>query len=489
MRLSTILRWQWIHVIAWVFVSSSAWAAVKEAPSEVSAETKACVTCHKKLNPGITQQWGASKHYRANVGCYECHAAEEGDVDAFIHDEKKVKKHISIIVSPKDCANCHEKEVKEAEESHHSKAAAILGSLDNLLAEVVEGNSSFITEGFPEGNSAAAVSGCWQCHGSQVKVLKDGQLDPATWPNTGIGRINPDGSEGSCTACHARHQFSVAQAREPDTCGKCHLGPDHPHKEIYEESKHGIQFAANKHKMNLDNPKWIPGEDYFTGPTCSTCHMGATKNQSVSHNVGLRISWNNRPPISIRPEVSDKKMGLASASIGWEERRDNMKDVCSNCHTEEYVDSFYTQYDGLIELYTEKFAKPGLALVALAKPLMKPAKFSNKLDWIWFEIWHHEGRRARMGAAMMAPDYTHWHGTYEVAQHFYIKFIPELEKLIHKGEAAKDAKKQQAAKALKAKLDEILNSDNHKWYLNKLTDKQKAVRKAAVEEFKEKYSK
>jgi len=205
--------------------------------------------------------------------------------------------------------------VKEPTESHHAKAARILGSLDNLLAEVVEGNSAFITEGFPEGNSAAAVSGCWQCHGSEVKVLENGQLDPATWPNTGSGRINPDGSEGACTACHARHQFSVAQAREPDTCGKCHLGPDHPQKEIYEESKHGIQFKANKDKMNLDNPKWIPGEDYFTGPTCATCHMSATKNQSVNHNVGLRISWNNRPPISVRPETTDKKMGSPSASI------------------------------------------------------------------------------------------------------------------------------------------------------------------------------
>ena len=205
--------------------------------------------------------------------------------------------------------------MKEPTESHHAKAARILGSLDNLLAEVVEGNSAFITEGFPEGNSAAAVSGCWQCHGSEVKVLENGQLDPATWPNTGSGRINPDGSEGACTACHARHQFSAAQAREPDTCGKCHLGPDHPQKEIYEESKHGIQFKANKDKMNLDNPKWIPGEDYFTGPTRATCHMSATKNQSVNHNVGLRISWNNRPPISVRPETTDKKMGSPSASI------------------------------------------------------------------------------------------------------------------------------------------------------------------------------
>jgi ribosomal protein L31 len=462
-------------------------ASVKESPSELSEETQKCVACHKKHNPGITQQWGSSKHYRANVGCYECHAAEEGDPDAYIHDDKKVKKLISIIVSPKDCSNCHEKEAKQAVESHHAKAARILGSLDNLLAEVVEGNSAFITEGFPEGTSAVAVSGCWQCHGSQVKVLEDGQLDPATWPNTGIGRINPDGSEGACTACHARHQFSVAQAREPNTCGKCHLGPDHPQKEIYEESKHGIQFVANKDKMNLENPKWIPGEDYFTGPTCSTCHMGATKNQPVNHNVGLRISWNNRPPLSVRPEVTDEKMGSPTASIDWEERRDNMKDVCSNCHTEEYIDNFYLQYDGLISLYTEKFAKPGMALVKLAKPLLKPAKFSNKLDWIWFELWHHEGRRARMGASMMGPDYTHWHGTYEVAQHFYIKFIPELEKLVHKGETSEDADQQKAAKALQEKLDEVLNSSNHQWYLGKMTEKQKAIRKAAVEEFKKKY--
>ncbi len=475
--------------IGLLIFSSAVFGSAKKPPEDYSAETKACVKCHKKNTPGIVQQWGASKHYRAKVGCYECHKADASDPDAFIHDDKKVKKNISIIVSPKDCANCHAREAKQATESHHAKAGRILGSLDNLLAEVVEGNSAFITEGFPKGNSAAAVSGCWQCHGAPVKVLKGGALDPATWPNTGIGRINPDGSEGSCTACHARHQFSVAQAREPDTCGKCHLGPDHPQKEIYEESKHGIQFAAHRDELNLDNPKWIPGEDFFTGPTCSTCHMGATRTQEVNHNVGLRISWNNRPPVSVRPELTDKKMGLPSASVGWEERRDNMKDVCASCHSDEYVDSFYAQYDGLVELYDKKFAEPGKALMAAAKPLLKPAKFSNKLDWIWFELWHHEGRRARMGAAMMGPDYTHWHGTYEVAQHFYIKFIPELEKLVREGRTSSDPNKQAAARNLQAKLDEVLNSNDHKWYLNKLSAKQKALRKAAVEEFKKKYSK
>ena len=82
---------------------------------------------------------------------------------------------------------------------------------------------------------------------------------------------------------------------------------------------------------------------------------------------------------------------------------------------------------------------------------------------------------------MMAPDYAHWHGTYDLAKHFYTKYVPELEKLIKKGEASKDAKKQAGAKALKAELDKVLNSTDHMWYLNKMTDAQKEVRKAALE--------
>ena len=168
--------------------------------------------------------------------------------------------------------------------------------------------------------------------------------------------------------------------------------------------------------MNLDSAKWIVGVDYTAAPTCATCHMGATRNQDSTHNVGERISWTNRPPVSVRPEVMDKKMGLASAELKWDKRRENMQDVCEACHTEEYVNNFYIQYDSMIELYNNKYAKPGKELMAAAKPLLKPAKFSNKVEWTWFELWHHEGRRARMGASMMAPDYTHWHGTYRSGQ-------------------------------------------------------------------------
>ena len=452
---------------------------------ELSSETRECIECHREESPALYDQWGGSLHYRGNVGCYECHTADREDPDAIQHYDQT----ISVIVSPKDCARCHTKEVEEFLGSHHAVADRILGSLDNILAEVVEGNRGLKTLGFPDGVSAAAVSGCWQCHGSQVKVLSDGSLDPATWPNTGIGRINPDGSTGSCSACHSRHSFSVAQARNPGNCGKCHMGPDHPQLEIYEESKHGVAFHANKEKMNLDSPKWIVGEDYSAAPTCATCHMSATRNQDVSHDVGMRISWNNRPVVSIRPEESDKKMDLPGQHVPWQVRRESMKDVCRACHSDTWIDNFYIQYDGIVELYNEKFAKPGKALYELAQPLMSPVKFANKIDFIWFELWHHEGRRTRHGASMMGPDYTHWHGTYELAKNFYAEYIPELQELVERNLHSEDAERVAAAEALQALLEQVLNSNDHKWFLG-LMDPAEAVRRAKeAADFKKRYAK
>jgi hydroxylamine dehydrogenase len=59
-----------------------------------------------------------------------------------------------------------------------------------------------------------------------------------------------------------------------------------------------------------------------------------------------------------------------------------------------------------------------------------PAARSGCAQWVYFELWHHQGRRARMGAAMMGPDYVQWHGFYEVAQTFYTEFLPEAERLL-----------------------------------------------------------
>ncbi|MBF0432519.1 MAG: hydroxylamine oxidoreductase [Fibrobacteria bacterium] len=458
-------------------------------PDDFSKETKECLECHKDDNVGLYQQWGDSKHYSANVGCYECHMAKKGDKD-ILKDEDHKAFSIATIVSPKDCGRCHEKEVDEFINSHHSKAGRIMGSLDNLLAEVVEGNNDFKTKAHPEGVSAAAVNGCWQCHGSQIEVdEKTGKLDPATWPNSGIGRINPDGSEGSCSACHSRHSFSVELARQPENCGKCHLGPDHPQLEIYNESKHGIAYNANKDKMNLASSKWVVGEDYSAAPTCATCHMSATPDLPVTHNVGLRIKWNNRPVHSKLSHKTDEKWGLESAKFSSNKRRKDMEKVCIACHQKTFTDNFFTQYEGLLSLYDEKYAKPGEELYKLAQAVLKTtssyAPFSEAVDYTWFELWHHEGRRARHAASMQAPDYTHWHGTYDLAKHWNSKYIPELREIIHRFKDDEKATKQ--VKALEKGLDKVLNSPNHKWSINKEDPKTKAIREKNQKAFKARY--
>ncbi len=381
--------------------------AVEPAGPPVSAEGKRCLGCHNQVTPGVVKDWLGSKHSAMGIDCASCH------VEAGKGDRPDAKNHhgfkIAVIVTPKTCEGCHESEAKEFQASRHADAAKFIGSLDNVLGEAV-------------GGGPVADAGCKQCHGSTV-AMKDGKVDPATWPNTGIGRINPDGSKGACTSCHSRHAFSVAQARTPEACGKCHLGPDHPQKEVWEESKHGSRYhqaLALGGKQGLTDPagKWLPGKSYSAGPTCASCHMSATPSIPVTHDVGKRISWTLRPAVSTKlPE--------------WEAKRKDMQDVCTQCHSRSTVNGFYTQFDRVVGLYNEKFATPAKAIMdgLTASGKLTGQPFDHKIKWTYYELWHHEGRRARHGAAMAGPDYAWWHGMYEVAKNFYTEFIPEAREL------------------------------------------------------------
>jgi len=403
-----------------------------ENENKVSNEGRVCIGCHETRSPAFIKEWKTSKHAQIGIDCYACHQANESDPDAIKHNGFI----ISILVTPKDCSKCHPREVDEFTKSRHAQAGDILNSLDNYLGEIVGG---------PE----AVAVGCQQCHGSKVQLLANGKLAVDSWPNTGIGRINPDGSKGSCTACHTRHNLSKAIAREPRICSKCHLGPDHPQREVYEESKHGILFEFNKERLGLHKDEWIVGKDYTAAPGCVTCHMGATPNQRATHDVGERISWTLRPPISKKLENADKK-------------RNAMKDVCGNCHTTSFIEGHYKQFDNLVDLYNEKFAKPATLIRndLMEKGKLTRADFDEKLDWIYFELWHHEGRRARHGAAMSGPDYAWWHGIYEVAKNFYDEFLPEVKHI-----AGNELYEELSKKYLESDI-------RHEWYTKGMSKEQ-----------------
>ena len=124
-----------------------------------------------------------------------------------------------------------------------------------------------------------------------------------------------------------------------------------------------------------------------------------------------------------------------------------MKNVCAQCHSSGFTDNFYVQFDNVVNLYNDKFAKPAKDIMdkLYAENKLNKTPFDEQIEWTFYELWHHEGRRARHGASMMGPDYTQWHGFYEVAKHFYTKFLPEAEEL--KPGITKD----------------VLNMDYHKW--------------------------
>ena len=489
----------------------------------VTTANRGCVDCHMKDNPALVMEWERSQHAIYGVGCIDCHGANEEDPDAWTHEGAVV----AALVTPKDCATCHVREYEEFSRSHHARAGEIIMSLDNVLALEAAGTPD---------NPADAVNGCWQCHGTIVKLKRDENgevvrigkenrpvIDATTWPNSGMGRFNLDGSRGSCHACHSRHSFDSKLSRRPENCGKCHMGPDHPQIEIYNESKHGIAFYANEEHMALDKKgEWVLGQDYAAAPTCATCHISSytTPQGTVvanNHDVGERISWTLRPKISTKlnrvtfkdgykedyphtrelPEVGEtvtthekvveneqivnREVQRTVASITtWEERRVAMKGACLNCHNDHFVDNFYEQFDSLVDLYNEKFAIPSTNIMnelIADGVLKKDAPFEKTVQWIYWELWHHEGRRARHGASMMGPDYTHWHGMYEVAKHFYEKFLPAVI------EAAEETSPALGRK-WERRVEELLAQPEHVW-LHGLSPE---MAKGLAEEYQQRYN-
>ena len=81
-----------------------------------------------------------------------------------------------------------------------------------------------------------------------------------------------------------------------------------------------------------------------------------------------------------------------------------------------------------------------------------------------------------MGASMMGPDYTHWHGMYEVAKSFYLDFLPEVV-------AAASAKGWEMKQRYESKVSAILERPENLW-LRGLTAEESAKLR---ESYREKY--
>ncbi len=434
-------------------VALPALASAQETPSSP------CINCHDTTNPGIVRQWHDSKHSKVGVKCSVCHKAKEQDPSGYEHNGFS----ITAVPSPRYCESCHPKEVKENTLSKHAWAA-FMGPLKPYYVKAKEMGLDPMSQEtarkldpeemarrtlsplFPDSGILKKIGfldnpdyahnnvnlGCMECHGSFIIAGPDGELKG--WPNAGVGRINPDGSLGACTYCHTRHVFSVAEARKPETCGQCHLGPDHPQHEIYEESKHGNIYGASGEKWNWDVPPGQWGPEDIVAPTCATCHMsgfgGAVK---TTHDVGARLYWELQPKTSVPqwkgPDEVDMVLNPVPDKAKAEKGRAQMSAVCYQCHSSRWADNYLAEFDRVVNdynmlwAYTENLLKETYrqGLISKDNPIDETPEIMHYL------VWHHDGRRWRMGASMMGPDWTHWNGAVDAIMNKLGAMINDIE--------------------------------------------------------------
>jgi hydroxylamine dehydrogenase len=348
--------------------------------------TGKCAECHRRETSAVVHEFEMSRHSAAGVNCLECHRAVGGQEPQDHHGFT-----IARALTAANCAQCHTTEYQQFLRSRHAAPAwaAVTGPGD-FSAEQVAFSEGFHTGAVDRAPNAvgrlegpvAVNQGCRKCHD--------------------VGRPNKDGSIGTCTACHARHAASVELARTPETCGQCHMGPDHSQIEIYHESKHGVLFNAQKAHFNLAAPpKGLTTRD-MPAPTCATCHMSGLEGQHVTHDVTERLSyWLFAPTSERRPTYAQ---GQAA-----------MKETCLKCHTTPRVDQFYREAEGVVGSTNALVKQADEVMKGLRDAkLLTPEPLDEPIEFLHFDLWHYFGRTAKHGAFMGGADFVQWHGFYEL---------------------------------------------------------------------------
>jgi hydroxylamine dehydrogenase len=117
--------------------------------------------------------------------------------------------------------------------------------------------------------------------------------------------------------------------------------------------------------------------------------------------VGSRLKWKLTPEIAV-------------IRANGAQNQKTMNAVCLNCHTQASIKDVMGKADTTIGLTNTNVLKGQAILAGLrASGDLGTKSLAYPIDFTYFELWHHEGRRARSGAVMGGPDYVNWHGIYE----------------------------------------------------------------------------
>ena len=372
-------------IVAAFVINSYRPKAVTDKPSAalIRASGK-CAECHREMHYSVVHEFELSVHNEKKINCLECHQPAEN---------QESKDHHGFLIATRltagNCRSCHEPIYQQFLRSRHAAPswAAVYGEKGLSAEQVAFGEKNHPGSCKRSANplveregQAASDAGCVKCHS--------------------VGRPNTDGTIGTCTACHTRHTSSVEIAREPKTCGQCHMGPDHSQLEIYEESKHGVLFSAQRNLLNLAaEPRTLSTKDMFV-PTCATCHMSGLNGMKVTHDPSERLSYN------LFAEVSEKRPNYVQGQA-------QMKDLCMKCHTKPTIDRVYEDAEKVLAATNEKVKGVRTVIEGLRKDgVLTGPPFEKPIDFAYFDLWHYYGRTSKHGAFMGGADFVQWHGNY-----------------------------------------------------------------------------
>jgi len=461
----------------------------------ISDATSECLECHAIIHPGIVSDWQKSRHARITpkqamaveglarkvssqavaeslsgvvVGCAECHLLRpDAHADSYEHNGYTVHN----VVSPDDCATCHP---TEAEQYSRNIMSHAYGNLVNNAVYQQQQEAILGMAHEPGGKSPfkyqqdlSGAEACLYCHGTKLNVsgteVRDtelaGELEfPVIegWPNQGVGRINLDGSRGSCSACHTRHQFSIEMARKPYTCKECHIGPDVPAFKVYTASKHGNIFSTHQAGWQFSSVPWTIGKD-FTAPTCGACHVSLLVNADGdvvarrSHQMNNRLPWRifgliYAHPHPLKPDTTvirnkdgqplptDFEGGYATEFLidraEMDKRRNAMQAICLNCHGTSWVEGHWERFENTIQetnaktlvatrIMTEVWRKGHAA----GPPNAAANPFDEAVEKLWMDSWLFYANTTRFASAMAGGgDY----GVYADGRYHLNRRIAEL---------------------------------------------------------------
>jgi hypothetical protein len=390
-------------------IGRSGTATIEERVNVLANSDNECVVCHTRTTPGIVDQYGHSTMAAAEVSCQDCHEVDADYPGAIEHEDTYVLNEPTTAM----CQDCHQAEVAQFNQSRHGLPSYVAYAGTEHLTEAQLAQYEAIPEGSfaPDKmrNALFALEGpeitnfaCEDCHN--------------------VGRPAADGSVGQCSKCHQRHEFSLEQARKPETCNHCHIGPDHPQWEIYQESPHGIAYATGGDNWHWEAEPGTLDTTDFPAPTCATCHISGFGATGTTHDVGDRLTWYLFAPISQRRPA-------------WQDNAVRMQSVCTECHNQNFIQTFYDEADAATEHVNEWIVQSDELIQPLKdQGLLTDEPFDESIDFVHFELWHHWGRTAKFGVWMQGPDYTQWHGAYEL-----LSDMVELEEMVNERLEAAEA--------------------------------------------------